>query len=117
MLHEALHAAPAGEHLERGEHRRVEILTAEGRMRPAGLQAFPARQEKRSRIYTYEQPGRRERLAARPLEFGEPYAGLLKENAAAWEYFHARPPSCRKKGANGCSARRPRRRAGGGWSA
>lgn len=76
---------------------RVAVLTAEGRMRPAGLRAFQARQEKRSRIYTYEQPGHGEQLAARPVALGEPYEGLLKQNAAAWKHFSAQPPSCRKQ--------------------
>ena len=68
--------------------RRVEALAAEGRMQPAGLQAFAAREENRSGIYSYEQ--RQEQLP-------EPYAGLLKANAAACRFFEAQPPSYRKK--------------------
>ena len=37
---------------------RVAALTAEGRMQPAGLEAFAARTENRSGIYSYEQPQR-----------------------------------------------------------
>jgi uncharacterized protein YdeI (YjbR/CyaY-like superfamily) len=67
--------------------RRATVLTAEKRMRPAGAQAFAARQENRSGIYAYEQ--RRDRLE-------EPYAGLLKKDKAAWTFFEAQPPSYRK---------------------
>ena len=66
---------------------RVKVLTDEKRMRPTGLTAFAARQEYRSGIYSYEQ--RRDRLE-------EPYAGLLKKNKAAWEFFEAQPPGYRK---------------------
>ena len=68
--------------------RRVEILTSEGRMQPAGLRAFAARRENRSGIYSYEQ--REDRLP-------EPYAGLLKANAEAWQFFEAQPSSYRQK--------------------
>ena len=66
---------------------RVGVLTKEKRMRPAGLAAFAARTENRSGIYAYEQ--RRDRLE-------EPYAGILKKNSRAWEFFQAQPPSYRK---------------------
>jgi uncharacterized protein YdeI (YjbR/CyaY-like superfamily) len=67
--------------------RRVAALTAEKRMRPAGAKAFAARLQNKSGIYTYEQ--RRDRLE-------EPYAGVLKQNAAAWAFFEAQPASYRK---------------------
>lgn len=66
---------------------RVRVLTAEKRMRPAGLKAFAARRENKSGIYSYEQ--RRDRLE-------EPYAGLLEKNKAAWTFFEAQPPGYRK---------------------
>jgi uncharacterized protein YdeI (YjbR/CyaY-like superfamily) len=66
---------------------RVKVLTAEKRMRPSGVKAHEARLENKSGIYAYEQ--RRDRLE-------EPYAGLLKKNKAAWEFFAAQPPSYRK---------------------
>ena len=68
--------------------RKVEVLTREGRMQPAGMAAFALRRENRSGIYTYEQRG--EGLV-------EPYAGLLAANPAAWQFFQAQPPSYRKK--------------------
>ena len=66
---------------------RVNVLTAEKRMRPAGIKAFAARLENKSGIYSYEQ--RRDQLE-------EPYAGLLKKNRAAWTFFEAQPPGYRK---------------------
>ena len=66
---------------------RVKVLTGEKRMRPTGLNAFAARQENKSGIYSYEQ--RRDQLE-------EPYAGLLKKHKAAWAFFEAQPPGYRK---------------------
>jgi uncharacterized protein YdeI (YjbR/CyaY-like superfamily) len=66
---------------------RVNALEREGRMRPAGRKAFEARREYRSGIYSYEQ--RRDRLE-------EPYASVLKKNAAASSFFDAQPASYRK---------------------
>jgi uncharacterized protein YdeI (YjbR/CyaY-like superfamily) len=67
--------------------KRAQLLTNEGRMRPAGLKAFEARRENKSGIYSYEQ---------RRAELEAPYAGLLKKNKAAWAFFQAQPPSYRK---------------------
>jgi uncharacterized protein YdeI (YjbR/CyaY-like superfamily) len=66
---------------------RVEVLTREGRMTPAGLKAYAARRENRSGIYSYEQ---------RSAELPEPYAGMLRKNGAAWRFFEAQPPGYRK---------------------
>lgn len=64
--------------------RRVEDLTAQGRMRPAGLRAFEARSEERSRVYSHEQDN---------VEFSEEFAQRLKGNDAAWTFFESQPPS------------------------
>lgn len=66
---------------------RVEELTREGRMQPAGLAAFAARRENRSGIYTYEQG-----LVDLPPEF----AADLAANSRAAEFFASRPASYRK---------------------
>jgi uncharacterized protein YdeI (YjbR/CyaY-like superfamily) len=66
---------------------RVKVLTDEKRMRPTGLAAFAERLENKSGIYAYEQ--RRDRLE-------EPYAGLLRKDKAAAEFFDAQPPGYRK---------------------
>jgi len=68
--------------------RRARALDAEQRMQPAGLAAFAARRENRSGIYSYEQ---------RQAELEEPYAGILRENRAAWAFFRAQPPGFRKQ--------------------
>jgi len=67
---------------------RMKVLTAEGRVLPAGDKAYSARKENRSGIYAYEQ--RRDRLE-------EPYAGQLKKNGKAWDFFAAQPPYYRKR--------------------
>ena len=55
--------------------KRVNELIAEGRMKPAGLKAFEARDEKRSRIYAYE--------ATRTTPLGEAEEKALRANAGA----------------------------------
>src|SRR4051812_31535731 len=67
---------------------RVGELIAEGRMRPAGLQAFEARADERSAIYSYEQ-----RKDARLDADDE---ARFRANAAAWAYFESRPPWYRR---------------------
>jgi len=66
---------------------RMKVLTAEGRVLPAGDKAYSARKENRSGIYAYEQ--RRDRLE-------EPYAGMLRKHKAASAFFDAQPPGYRK---------------------
>ena len=66
---------------------RVLALKEAGRMHLAGLQAFEARQENKSGIYSYEQ--RRDQL-------DEPYVSLLQNNQAAWDFYQAQPASYRK---------------------
>jgi len=67
--------------------RRVEALTNENRMQPAGLAAFAARVENKSGIYSYEQ---------RSEQLPEPYASQLRKNKKAWRFFQDQPPSYRK---------------------
>lgn len=67
--------------------KRVGKLTEQGLMQKAGLKAFAARQEYRSGIYSYEQ-----RSPELPAQYGK----KMKENAAAWKFFQAQPPSYRK---------------------
>lgn len=67
--------------------KRVQELTDQGRMRPAGEKAFAARTENRSGIYAYEQ---------RQPELAEPFAKMMRQNKAAWEFFQAQPASYRK---------------------
>ena len=66
---------------------RVTVLKKEGRMRPAGLEAFSKKRENRSGIYSYEQ---------RPLTLPEPYRSALAAHRRAADFFEAQPPSYRK---------------------
>ena len=68
--------------------RRVESLIAEGRMMPAGLDAFERRLEGNSGIYSYEQ--------ATPLALTPDEVKAFRRNKAAWEYFETVAPSYRK---------------------
>jgi uncharacterized protein YdeI (YjbR/CyaY-like superfamily) len=67
--------------------KRVEALTNEKRMQPAGLAALAGRRENKSGIYSYEQ---------RSAQLPEAYAALLRKNKKAWDFFQAQPPSYRK---------------------
>lgn len=66
---------------------RVSVLTAEGRMRPAGVAAFAHRKERKSGIYSYEQ---------RPQDLPDPYAAKFKQHRSAWAFFREQAPSYRK---------------------
>ena len=67
---------------------KVASLTAEGRMRPAGLAAFEERRVDRTAIYSYEQ------AAAAELTADE--TATIRANAAAWTDWEGRRPSSRK---------------------
>jgi uncharacterized protein YdeI (YjbR/CyaY-like superfamily) len=67
---------------------RVEALTAEGRMQPAGLRAFTDRKEERSGIYSHER--------SEFPELAPEDERIFRENAAAWDFFQSRPGSYRK---------------------
>ena len=62
-------------------------LTKQKRMQPGGLKAFTARKANKSGIYAYEQ---------RRPQLEEPYAVLMKKNAAACEFFEQQSPYYRK---------------------
>jgi uncharacterized protein YdeI (YjbR/CyaY-like superfamily) len=66
---------------------KVASLTAEGRMRPAGLAAFEARTEERTAIYAYERAH---------AVFADDELEALRAHAAAWADWQARPPSYRR---------------------
>ena len=66
---------------------RVKVLSAEGRMAPAGIKAFQSRSEKKSVIYAYEQ---------KQAEFDPESLKRFRLNKAAWDFFQAQPPGYRK---------------------
>lgn len=67
--------------------RRVEALTQEGLMQPAGRRAFDARRENRTGIYAFEQ-------AERTLTDAE--LARFARNKAAWRFWEGQPPVYRK---------------------
>jgi uncharacterized protein YdeI (YjbR/CyaY-like superfamily) len=71
--------------------KRVAELTKVGRMQPAGLRAFEARDPKRSGIYTYEQERPKEEQRLDPA-----YQTKLEANAKAWAFFQAQAPYYRR---------------------
>ena len=68
--------------------KRARELERQGLMEASGLEAFKARREYKSGIYSYEQ---------RSAELPEPYITLLKKNEAAWRFFESQPPGYRKQ--------------------
>src|SRR5689334_6995923 len=58
--------------------RRVQVLTNEKRMQPAGLKAFALRIENKSAIYSYEQ---------RSKDLPRAYALEMRRNQTAWKHF------------------------------
>jgi uncharacterized protein YdeI (YjbR/CyaY-like superfamily) len=66
---------------------RYRELDAEGRVQPAGRDAFESRDEARTRQYSFEQDA---------AEFTPAQAKAFRANKAAWAFFRAQPPSYRK---------------------
>lgn len=66
---------------------KVAVLTAAGRMHPAGLTAFEARRTDRTGVYSFEQPEQ----AFSPEQIKE-----FKKHRQAWTWFEARSPSYRR---------------------
>jgi uncharacterized protein YdeI (YjbR/CyaY-like superfamily) len=64
--------------------KRVEELTALGRMRPPGLKAFEHRTAEKSGTYAYEQKENAELDATQEQQF--------RANPQAWEFFQAQAP-------------------------
>ncbi|WAC75125.1 YdeI/OmpD-associated family protein [Roseateles sp. SL47] len=63
---------------------RMEALIKEGRVREAGLAAFEARSDARSRVYSHEQD---------EVEFTPAQEVAFRHHPAAWEFFRAQAPS------------------------
>jgi uncharacterized protein YdeI (YjbR/CyaY-like superfamily) len=66
---------------------KVAALTAEGRMRPAGLAAFEARTDAKTAVYAYE------RVEA---SFTDDETALFRADATAWADWQRRSPSYRR---------------------
>jgi uncharacterized protein YdeI (YjbR/CyaY-like superfamily) len=67
--------------------KRVPELIAMGRMQAAGLAAYEARDEARSRIYAYENRHK--------AEFDASTEERFRANEPAWSFFQAQPPGYR----------------------
>jgi uncharacterized protein YdeI (YjbR/CyaY-like superfamily) len=68
--------------------RRAEEFIREGRMQPAGLRAFEARDPAKSGVYSFEQ-----RRGARLSAEAE---ARFRANPAAWRFFESQPPGYRR---------------------
>lgn len=67
---------------------KVEHLTAQGRMHPAGVAAYEARTSKKTGVYAFEQEQPAALSAAEVREF--------RKDPLAWKYFEGSAPSYRK---------------------
>jgi len=67
--------------------RHVERLTKEGRMRPAGIEAYARRDPKRTGIYAFEN---------RPREFSPEFEKAFRKNKTAWRFFEKQPPGYKR---------------------
>lgn len=68
--------------------KRVEALMRDGKMAPAGLEAFEARRDEKTGIYSYEQ-----RFEAR---LGEDQLARFQADPVAWKYFQSVAPGYRR---------------------
>ena len=94
----------SGSHWSAVNIRRVAELQAQGRMQPAGLAAFAARTEARSRRASYEQ--------GENVVFGDAELKLFRKHKAAWRFFESTPPGYRRRVTwRVVSAKRPETRA------
>ena len=66
---------------------KVAALTAEGRMRPAGLAAFEARTDAKTGVYAYERA---------EASFSDDETALFRAEATAWADWQRRSPSYRR---------------------
>jgi uncharacterized protein YdeI (YjbR/CyaY-like superfamily) len=70
--------------------KKIEELTKQGLMRPAGLASFERRKENKSKIYSYENE---------EVKFPQNFIRQFKANKKAWDYFQSLAPSYRKTSA------------------
>lgn len=72
--------------------KKVEDLTREGRMMPAGLAAFNKREVERSAVYTYE--------LKESAQLSEEFEQRFRANEKAWAFYQKMPPGYRKQTAH-----------------
>ena len=62
--------------------KKIEGLTKAGLMKPAGIEAYSKKAEKRSKIYSYEKE---------PVDLSKTYEKKFKANKKAWKFFQSQP--------------------------
>ena len=67
--------------------KKVEALTKQGLMKPAGLAAFEKRTAERSKVYAFENE---------EMNFTDAYTKQFKANKTAWKYFESLAASYKK---------------------
>lgn len=67
--------------------KKMEALTKQGLMQPAGLASFEKRKEEKSKIYSFEREA---------ITFPEIFEKQFKANKKAWTYFQALAPGYKK---------------------
>lgn len=67
--------------------RHVERLTKAGRMQPMGLEAFAARTDAKSGVYSFEN---------KPRELSPELEARFRSDQAAWDFFQQQPPGYRR---------------------
>ncbi len=67
--------------------KKIKELNKAGLVKPSGLTAFKQLDEKRSRIYSFEQG---------KVQISEQYENQIKANKKAWGYFQNLPPSAKR---------------------
>jgi len=67
--------------------KKAEELIKQGLMYPAGLEVFNQRNEKKSRVYSFEQKN---------IQLAPQFKKQFKQNKIAWKFFQSQPPSYQK---------------------
>jgi uncharacterized protein YdeI (YjbR/CyaY-like superfamily) len=67
---------------------RIEFLTKEGLMKPAGIAAWEKRKDAKSGVYSYEQKGK--------IALAPEYEAQIRNNPKAWTFFQNLAPSYKK---------------------
>jgi uncharacterized protein YdeI (YjbR/CyaY-like superfamily) len=70
---------------------KIEVLTKQGLLQPAGLARFENRNANKSKIYSYEKD---------EMKFSPEFKKQFKANKDAWDYFQSLAPSYRKLSTN-----------------
>ena len=68
--------------------RRAKELIEAGRMQPAGLRAFEARDPEKTALYAYDRET--------PAQLGPEEEAQFRADAAAWAFFQSQPPGYRR---------------------